>query len=231
MGGALRKRGVVPRWQFHMPGLSHCEGGGVSAQRGLEDAAFDSHRLSGCGGSNRAPGTRVSKSMPETLASILTQGTALRLLPAKGVGPFVRASGGPRSADLRDSVWRLCSQQLVPSVLDLRLPFLVSGVASLNWMIATPSGTQRLITGLRTDRTMYVANAGGTPRVDPDQVIFGRVTTGFGVWVLGGGSGGARGFGISRSGLGVFRKCAPFPAQIGECIGGPMGFRTCWLTD
>ena len=56
------------------------------------------------------------------------------------------------------------------------LPSSVSVTVGVAVMIENPLMTHQLNWTLRTDRAMYVANAGGTPRVDPDQVTFGRVS-------------------------------------------------------
>lgn len=185
-----------------MPGYAHRERGVGEVQRGLGSSKLDSHRLVS------------SKSAFKIPPEHTTLGIELRLPPARETGLFACVSGMTRS---EPRVSYVCSQQSVPHdwLLELFLPPDTSWIVRLDVLIAKPLGSDQPILepwGV-TGRTMYVAKAGGTPRVDPDQVMFGRASTRLGVWVPSGGSVGGRGEGI-------LRECAPSPAQIGKWIGG-----------
>ena len=138
-------------------------------QRGLRDCKSDSHRLSGLGSSHRAPGVRFSISNFQSLITS-TMGIASLLLPVRD-GSLAGASGGPR---FEPRLSHGCVQLFVSNSLGSFLRFLVSETVHLDVIFADPLGTHQLSWTLRADRTMYVANAGGTQRVNPVQVIFGR---------------------------------------------------------
>ena len=98
---------------------------GEEGQHGVEDLESDSHRLSGPGSSNRAPGVRFSNFNLQSLIAS-TPGIALRLLPVRD-GPLVCASGGPR---VESRLSHGCVQLFVSNVLGSLLPFLVSEIVT-----------------------------------------------------------------------------------------------------
>ena len=67
-----------------------------------------------------------------------------------------------------------CFQILLVKTLGVQLRLLPEIIANPSEACRPNRGDKGFAEDSATDRTRYVANTGGTPRVDPDQVTFGR---------------------------------------------------------